>query len=235
MSILPKLFPPFPDEPEFDIYSTIEPAKEVGGDLYDFYHLDEHHLCFVIGDVSGKGIPASLFMAVAKTLIKATASNGLDPAEILSKVNDELARDNDVCMFVTVFLGILDLRTGDLEYANGGHNPPLIVPGRGDIEFVKRCGGALVGAMEGIVFESSRIVMAPGDMLFLYTDGVTEAMNEHMELFSEERLKRNLTSLRDRPIKEIVAGVLHEVHHFSQWVEQSDDITMMAVKYWGRP
>jgi len=235
MGILPKLFPPFPDEPEFDIYATIEPAKEVGGDLYDFYHLDEHHLCFVIGDVSGKGIPASLFMAVAKTLIKATALSGLDPAETLSKVNDELARDNDACMFVTVFLGILDLRTGNLEYANGGHNPPLIVPGRGEIEFLKPPGGSLVGAMEGIAFESSRMSMVPGDTLFLYTDGVTEAMNEHLELFSEERLKRDLTSLRDQPIKEMVAGIMHEVHHFSQWVEQSDDITMMAVKYWGLP
>ena len=136
-------------------------------------------------------------------------------------------------MFVTVFLGILDLRTGDLDFANGGHNPPLVVPGRGEIEFLKSPGGSLVGAMEGIAFKSSRISMAPGDTLFLYTDGVTEAMNEHLELFSDERLQRDLTSLKDRTIKEMVAGIVHQVHNFSQWVEQSDDITMMAVKYCG--
>lgn len=234
MGILPKIFPPFPDRPEFDIYATIEPAKEVGGDLYDFFFIDEDHLCFVIGDVSGKGVPAALFMAVTKTLIKVSARSGITPDEILIKVNNELSRDNDSCMFVTIFCGILNTKTGEVLYANGGHNPPLITrQGKGAI-FLKTSGGIAVGAVEDTTFKTESLLLQPGDSLFMYTDGVTEAMNEREELFSEERLKKEITARQERPIQELVVGIMQALRAFSQGMPQADDITMMILRFQGR-
>jgi len=148
MALLPKIFPPFPDRPEFDLYALIEPAKEVGGDYYDFFFVDDNHLCFVIGDVSCKGVPAALFMAVSMTLIKATARHGLPPEEILFRVNNELAHENDSCMFVTTFIGMLDMESGELLYANGGHNPPLPLKRGGGVDWLPISGSLMVGAME---------------------------------------------------------------------------------------
>ncbi len=230
MGILPKIFPPFPDRHEFDIYATILPAKEVGGDLYDFFFMDEDHLCFTVGDVSGKGVPASLFMAITNTLIKTKATRGLTPDAVLSRVNEDLAMDNPSVMFVTLFLGILDIRTGELSYANGGHNPPYILRAGGEIEPMEMTGGVALGVVENFVFQSRTVQLQTGDALFLYTDGVTEAMNREDELFGEERLVRDLERLRDAPMRELIEGVMQSVQAFSSGVPQTDDITMMRLQ-----
>ena len=234
MGLLPKTFPPFPDRCEFDLYALMEPAREVGGDFYDFFLVDETHLCFVIADVSGKGVPAALFMAMAMTLIKATARYGLEPDEILSRVNNELSRDNDTCMFVTTFCGILDTETGAVTYANGGHNPPLHLEGGGGVAWLPVTGELMLGAMEGVTYRREHLLLQPGDALFLYTDGVTEAMNAQETLFTGKRLERTLTGLHGCGINEIVNGVMADVRTFSQGAAQSDDITLMVIEYRGR-
>jgi sigma-B regulation protein RsbU (phosphoserine phosphatase) len=234
MSIIPKIFPPFPDRPEFDIFAFIEPAKEVGGDLYDFFFIDDDHICFMIGDVSGKGVPASLFMAVTKTLFKANTSEGARPDEILTRLNNELARDNESCMFVTIFCGILNTKTGEVLYSSAGHNPPLVLCREKGVEYLGASGGVAVGAMEGLSFKTEKLVLHPGECLFMYTDGVTEAANLRDELFSEKRLLDDLSPLRDRPIKAIVSSLMEKIEDFSQGAPQADDITMMIIKYFGR-
>ena len=234
MNILPRIFPAFPDRPEFDIYAVIEPAREVGGDFYDFFQIDPTHLCFVMADVSGKGIPASLFMAVTKTLIKAVAGEEIRPEIFLAKVNDELARGNEASMFVTVFCGVLNTETGEVVYANGGHNPPLVVRREGGVAYLEGIAGLVLGAMEGITYTGERLILGPGDALFLYTDGVTEAMDKDQALFSEERLQQDLEGLRGKPIKEIIQGISESLKLFTEGVPQSDDITMMVVQYNGQ-
>jgi len=247
MSILPKIFPPFPDRQEFDIYAMIEPAREVGGDFYDFFFIDDEQFCFIIGDVSGKGVPASLFMAVTKTLLKAKTLWEADPGRILTKVNEDLSRDNDACMFVTIFIGILNTKTGALRYANGGHNPPLMIRSEnnppsgegghegfsGDVGFLAVSKGLVVGVMEEYTYKTDRITLKPGDSIFIYTDGVTEAMNGQGELFSEGRLKKQIIELQGRSVQEIIAGTVEGVHSFSHGAPQSDDITMMIVQFRG--
>jgi sigma-B regulation protein RsbU (phosphoserine phosphatase) len=233
MSILPKIFPPFPDNLEFDIHATIATAKEVGGDFYDFFLIDDDHLYFTIGDVSGKGVPAALFMAVTKTLIKATAASGATPEQILAKVNNDLCADNDSCMFVTIFLGILNIRTGELAYSNGGHNPPYILYRDGRIEALAIGGGMALGVMEGIAYRSNKLAIGPEDAIFLYTDGITEAVDSGGELFSEQRLQAYLQRVCSPPVgvEEIVQGVVDEVKRFSVGVPQFDDITVLIVRY----
>jgi len=234
MSILPKFFPPFPDRGELAVYALIEPAREVGGDFYDFFFIDDIHFCFVIADVSGKGMPASLFMAVTKTLIKATAAKGIRPDLILFSVNNELSQDNDSSMFVTIFCGILNTVTGDVYYSNGGHNPPLAVRKGGKTGFLEVSSGLVVGALKDFAYITEHMVLLPGDSLFLYTDGVTEAMDGHDELFSEKRLLRQLERLREKPAKEIIGGIMEELVFFTEDVPQSDDITMVILKYKGK-
>ena len=233
MRMLPKTFPPFPQRTEFDIFAMIQPAREVGGDFYDFFFIDEDRLCFVIGDVSGKGVPASLFMAVTRTLIKARALSGLRPDEVLSGVNDELSRDNDSAMFVTVFCATLDTRTGEIVYANGGHNPPYLVPAGGRVSSLATEAGPIVGAIEGIPYKSQGVQLQPDDEIFLYTDGVSEAMKRDQSLFTAERLESSLTSAAGLPVKDAVGKVLAEVGAFCDGAEQSDDITMMAIRFRG--
>ena len=233
MGILPKVFPPFPHRREFDIYATLVPAKEVGGDLYNFFFMDDDHLCFAVGDVSGKGVPASLFMAISMTLIKTKATKGLPPERVLSRVNQDLSLDNPSLMFVTLFLGILNIRTGEVEYCNGGHNPPYIIHSNGDVEPVETTNGMALGVMEDFSYKSRKMVLQKGETLFLYTDGVTEAMNKGYELFSEERLKKEITALKDKPVEEVVAGVMEKIRAFSQGMSQSDDITMMILRLKG--
>ena len=234
MGILPKTFPPFPDRPEFDIYALLKPAKEVGGDLYDFYFVDDERLCFVIGDVSGKGVPAALFMAVTKTLIKTVAKVIKEPALTLSQVNKELVRDNTSWMFVTVFYGILNTRTGEVCYSSAGHNPPLLIKKGKEPEFIKCDTGIVLGAFEDACYKEHKLVLAPGDTFYLYTDGVTEAMNKENALFSEERLKNDLSGSMAVPIKELAEGTVEEVEAFSRGVPQSDDITILVLRYFGR-
>jgi sigma-B regulation protein RsbU (phosphoserine phosphatase) len=233
MSILPKIFPPFPERSEFDIYAIIEPAREVGGDFYDFFFIDDDHLCFVIADVSGKGVPAALFMAVTKTLIKATAAPGSTPGEILTKVNHELSEGNDSCMFVTIFFGILNIKTGEILYTNAGHNPPFIIRRGEGMKDLKSGRSVVAGAVDDLVYETEKLILEAGDALFMFTDGVTEAMNEKEELFSEERLKEGIVDLQERSAPEMVNGVKGKVISFAHGAPQSDDITMMVIVYKG--
>jgi phosphoserine phosphatase RsbU/P len=233
MSMVPKIFPPFPDREEFDLYATLVPAREVGGDFYDFFFLDNDRLCLAIGDVSGKGVPASLFMAVTKTLFKATAAGNDHPDEILERLNDELCRDNTACMFVTLFGAILDIRTGQVEYSNGGHNLPYKLS-NGQPKQFENTKGTVVGALEDAKFESNTIALETGDWIIFYTDGVTEAMDEHKELFADHRLEQFLVSLdRNVSAEELTHGLASEVRRFAATTEQSDDITIMALRYWG--
>jgi phosphoserine phosphatase RsbU/P len=233
MSILPKMFPPFPNRTEFDIYAMIQPAKEVGGDFYDFFQIDQDHLCFVIADVSGKGIPASLFMAVTKTLIKAKATVGLTPDRIISRVNEELCVGNDTNMFVTIFCAILNICTGEMEYTNGGHNPPLIIRKAGEVSLIKSTGGIVVGVMEDAKYTIEKLTLEPGDIIYLYTDGVNEAMNKNGEFFSDKRLKQEIIRLKEKPIRDIIEGIMGEIENFVKDMPQSDDITMMVIQYRG--
>jgi len=232
MGILRKDFPPFPDRKEFDVFATLKPAKEVGGDFYDFFLVDEDHLCFTAGDVSGKGVPAAFFMALVKTFIKTVAKVVKEPDKILDYLNREILRDNVSWMFVTVYFGVLDLRTGEIFFANGGHNPPLVVKS-GSVEYLEEETGVMIGAFEEAAFKKERLVLKEGDTLLLYTDGVTEAFNRNNEEFSDERLKALVAGHRYDGIKGLVALIMDEVGSFSSGMLQSDDITIMAVRYFG--
>ncbi len=233
MSMLPKVFPPFPDRREFDIYAFIETERQVGGDLYDFYFIDKDRLCFVIGDVVGKGISAALFMAMATTLFKATAAKGIEANAILAHVDAELKKNNNEDMFLTAFLGILDTRTGEVVYANGGHNPPFIIRKNGETVFVEEIEGKVIGAYEGMDFKTGRFTLGPGEALFMYTDGVTEARDAKGGFFSEDRLMKELEDSRGQPVKETVFAVSRAIKEFSRGAPRSDDITMMVLKFNG--
>ena len=203
--------------------------------LNDFFQLDDDHLCLVVADVSGKGVPASLFMAVTKTLIKATARMDLSPAEILSRVNDQMARDNDQSMFVTVFCAVLDLRDGALVYTNAGHNPPLLIPRQGPPHYFPKTRQLVIGAVEDYPYQAETMRLTPGDRLLLYTDGVTEAMNLQDELYDEQRLLAVCNELQGEPIFDLVKGTVASIKAFAGAAPQSDDITLMAIEYRGRP
>ncbi len=233
MGILPKTFPAFPDRHEFDIYATVEPAKEVGGDLYDFFFMDDDHFCFTVGDVSGKGVPAALFMAITKTLIKTKATKGLKAENILIRVNEDLSLDNPSVMFVTLFLGILNIRTGELDYCNGGHNPPYLIHTNGNLEPMETTNGMALGVMEDFQYTSKKIVLEKGTTIFMYTDGITDAMSEREELFSEERLEKELSVLKDKSTKEMAAGIMERIRIFTEGVPQFDDITMLMLRFYG--
>lgn len=230
MSMLPKRFSPFPNAPAIDLYAAMEPAKEVGGDFYDFAFTDDHHLYFAIGDVCDKGIPAALLMAVTKTLLKVTASKGTLPDAILHEVNEELCRDNDSCNFVTLFCGIVNTETGEVLYADAGHNPPLLSQRGKGICFLEKSKGIAVGIKEDALFTMQSLRLQPGDFLFLYTDGVTEAMNEKEELFSQERLQREIMIGQEQSSQEMVTGIMQQLTTFCQGMSQADDITMMVLR-----
>ncbi len=239
-SMLPRRFPPFPERADVDVYAVMEPAKEVGGDLYDFVFIDENRLFFTVGDVSGKGIPAALFMATAKTLMRGFALNGLSPAEILHSSNNYLADENDTCMFITVFCGILDCRTGMVTYANSGHNPPVIIRRDGNGSFLKMVPGFPLGpfemALNGVYVER-QFILEPGDSVFAYTDGVTEAVNPEDELFGEGRLSLALSVAPPVPgtdLKTTVDTVRRIVREHANGTPQSDDITMLLIRYNGK-
>jgi serine phosphatase RsbU (regulator of sigma subunit) len=232
MSMVPKLFPPFPDRPEFDIHGRLVPAREVGGDFYDFFLIDDDHLCIAIGDISGKGVPASLFMAVTKTLLRATASMGRGPDEMLTLLNRELCRDNEACMFVTIFCGILDIRTGALQYSNGGHNLPYVVT----LEWTRSLQGAqgtALGLVDEAVYQVLEVVLARGNVLFLYTDGITEAMDGSGNLYTETRLEDCLRRTDHLPVADLTQAVASEAYTFAGGAPQSDDLTVLALRYLG--
>lgn len=233
MGMLPLIFPPYPMRHEFDIHATLRPAREVGGDFYDFYLIDEDRLCFVVGDVSGKGVPAALFMAVTKTLIESRARNDSSPASILTHVNNELSRHNDASMFVTVFIGMLDVRTGRMSYANGGHNPPYIKRADGSLTSLRERHGPVLGAMEDMVYREGNTTLEHGDRVFVFTDGVTEAMNITQSLYGEPQLVHMLKSETLASAENLVEGVVHDVLRFQGNAEQADDITVLALQYHG--
>ena len=240
MGILPKIFPPpFPSRDEFDLYATIKPAREVGGDLYDFFMIDNQHLCFTVGDVSGKGVAAALFMAITQTLIKAQVKAQAQrfPAATLEQVNNDLARDNPSMMFVTLFIGILNIVSGELEYCNGGHNPPYrLSPGTTDnIHPLATTDGVALGVMEDLPFSCKTITLQPGEAVFVFTDGVTEAMNSQDELFTEPRLEEILNRCNPEPITQIADTVMQAIDDFSTGIPQTDDITMLLIRYNGKP
>jgi len=233
MGILPKMFPPFPERDEFELYATLEPAKEVGGDFYDFFFIDNHRLCFVVGDVSGKGVPASLFMAVSRTLIKMEATRAIPSAEVMNRVNRNLSLENPSLMFVTLFFGILNVNTGELEYCLGGHDPPYIIRTSGDIELLALTNGMMLGVNANFTYESRKTVIHKGETIFLYTDGVTEAMNPEESPFTEKRLETTLAQWREKDPATIINSVRETLRDFSKGTPQYDDITMLALKFYG--
>jgi sigma-B regulation protein RsbU (phosphoserine phosphatase) len=234
MGMLPKAFPPFPGIEELDIYATLEPARQVGGDLYDCFFVDDDHLCFTIGDVAGKGVPAALFMTVTQTLNRTKATQGRAPGEILTSVNKDLSLENPSFMFVTLFIGILNIRTGDLEFSNGGHNPPYLIRANGTIEAMELTDGLALGIEGNFSYRSKKTSLMTDDTLFLYTDGVTEAMNQKKELFTQKRLEQGLFMLKGRPIDQMAGGIMVQVKAFSDGEPQADDITMLILRFRGQ-
>jgi len=232
-AILPKVFPPFPNRSEFEIFASMSAAKEVGGDFYDFFLIDNERLGFVIADVSGKGVPAAIFMAVSRTLLKATAAKGLSAGECLVNVNNLLCPESISSMFVTVFYGILNLKTGELSYANGGHNPPYVLRKGGKAEELELSGGMALGLIEDLPYEIKTIKLEKGDGVFLFTDGVTEAFNVNEELYSDERLAQKLNENVELSAEEMVKFIRKDVEEYSEGACQSDDITMLSVRYLG--
>jgi serine phosphatase RsbU (regulator of sigma subunit) len=234
LSVLPSHFPAFPDRSDFDIYAGMRPAKEVGGDFYDFFLINEDKLAVVVADVSGKGIPAALFMMISKTLIKNLTLSHRNLVDVFEKANNSLCENNDAGMFVTAFLGVLDLKSGKLTYVNAGHNPPLIKREGGDFERLPVKRNFVLAGMEDLDFAGQEINLGAGDCLFLYTDGVTEAFNKEGELFSESRLmghlNRNAVNTGLRAL-DIVESVKQAVDAFAEGAEQADDITMLCLKY----
>lgn len=233
MGIVPRLFPPFPDRKEVEINAVLEPAKEVGGDFYDFFLIDKNRLFFAIGDVSGKGVPASLFMAITLTLLRTTAMQGFTPGKILENVNDSLSRENATNMFVTVFCGILNLRTGTIEYGNAGHNPPFIVRKGGSIENLSGNESLVLAGMDDTPYKTMQASLGIGDTIFHYTDGVTEAMDREGNFYTEERLASSLKEIVGMSADQAVTTTLDKIHKFSAGADQSDDITIMAIRYAG--
>jgi sigma-B regulation protein RsbU (phosphoserine phosphatase) len=230
MSMVPKIFPPFPDRNDVDLYASLTSAKEVGGDLYDFFIQDEK-LYFIIGDVSGKGVPASLFMAVTRSLFRTIASHLAHPAEIVTSLNESISETNEASMFITLFIGILDLKTGLLRYCNAGHNPPAILSPEGKASFLEVKSNMVVGVVRGFSYESQEITLPAGSGLFLYTDGLTEAENPEKELYSEKRLLQELNLCKTHSAKKIICHIQQQVKLYAAGAEQSDDLTMLMVFY----
>lgn len=239
MGMIPKIYPAFPDRKELDIYGFLKPAKSVGGDLYDYCVRDEK-LFFCIGDVSGKGIPASLFMTVIVALFRNISLRCDDPAEILSSLNNTIAKGNEYSMFCTMFVGVLDLKTGDLQYCNAGHNAPVIRrkkdDGQVDVRYMVEKHNLAVGLFDGFPFEGESTHLKSGEAIFLYTDGVTEAENANHELFGEEATLAALADARShhvRSAKGFVEYIYNTIENHARDTEQSDDITMLVVEYKG--
>lgn len=233
MSLLPQLPVPFPGKGRLDLYALMEPAREVGGDFFDFFWLDEQRLCLVIADVSGKGVPAALFMAVSKTLLKVIASQETSPAAMLTRLNGQLAADNEQSMFVTLFCAVIDTDSGLMTYANAGHNPPLLLPQEGRPAFLASKRQLVIGAMEDALYQDEGRMLEPGDLLLLYTDGVTEAMNPAEEIFGEAHLLETLQLLQGQCVIDLLGCTLASIKAFGGTAPQSDDITLMGVQFYG--
>ncbi|MEJ2457544.1 MAG: PP2C family protein-serine/threonine phosphatase [Novosphingobium sp.] len=234
IGMLPRKFPPFPDRKDLDVFALLEPAKQVGGDLYDYFLIDADRLFFVVGDVSGKGVPAALFMAMTTTLFKAHAMAGGSIGEIMERVNTELARDNAAEMFVTIFAGVLDVRTGTIEYSDGGHEAPFIVRRSGAVERLEKHQGMALGVFEEVPFKTGHFSLEEGDALVLFTDGVSEATGADDELYTTGRIADALAEVRaEFSARRIAEGLAESVRGFVGAVPQSDDIAILTVCYEG--
>jgi len=237
--MLPCIFPAFPDRADFDVYASMQPVKEVGGDFYDFFLINDNTLAVVIADVSDKGIPAALFMVITKTLIKNSSLSGISPKEVFETVNNMLCENNEAGMFVTAFLGFLDIPSGKFTYVNAGHNLPLLRssstnPANRRFDWLKARPGFVLVGMGDTFYKQDEIILLPGDELFLYTDGVTEAVNRENKLFSSPRLLETVNEYLDLPLKELTVSIRREIEKFANGAEQTDDITMLALRYKGK-
>ena len=233
-SMLPRIFPAFPEREEFDVYATMDPAKEVGGDFYDFFMVDERHLAIVMADVSGKGVPAALFMVIGKTLIKDHTQPGRDLGEVFTEVNDLLCESNSEALFITAFEGVLDLVTGEFRFVNAGHEMPFLCPAGGDFEARRIKPGFVLAGMEGMRYTAGTMTLGLGDKIFQYTDGVTEATNANQELYGMERLTAVLNTVKDKSPNEILPAVKEDIDRFVGQAPQFDDITMLCLEYTAR-
>lgn len=233
MDMLPNIFPAFPDRTDFDIYASMIPAREIGGDFYNFFLIDDTHLCAVIADVSGKGVPAALFMMASTIVLVDNACMGKSPAEILESANDAICATNREEMFVTVWLGILDLETGKLTAANAGHEYPVIRHPGGSYEMIKDVHGFVIGGLEDVHYRNYELTMEPGSSLFVYTDGVPEATNKENELFGTQRMLDALNAEPDAEPEKLLENVKAAVDAFTADAEQFDDLTMLCLEYNG--
>ena len=222
-----------PERSEFALCASMDAAREVGGDFYDYFMLDDEELCFCVADVSGKGVGSALFMAMTKLLIKSRAPDDKLPSKIMSRVNADLAADNPQCMFVTVFLGMINLRTGRVTYTNAGHNPPLIKRASGTVDEVPDIHGPILGVQEGREYGESSVDLGLGDVLLIYTDGVTEAMDREDNLYSDARLLQTVQEIGEISADSVLKTVRGSVDEFALGAEQADDITMITLEYKG--
>ncbi len=227
-NMLPRIFPPYADHPELELFATMSPAKEVGGDFYDFFMIDDDHFAVVVGDVSGKGVPAALFMVVAKTLLKNGALHNLDPADVFTNINNELCEGNDAGLFVTCWMGILTLSTGELVFVNAGHASPLIYHDN-NVSYLNVKPNLMLAGLPGVKYQNHKITLNPGDRLFVYTDGVTEATNEANEMFGEDRLLLVVTGAQNKSSKEMLCTIRSSLDEFVGDAPQFDDITMLEL------
>lgn len=230
-SMLPCIFPAFPERHEFDIFASMTPAKEVGGDFYDFFLVDEDHLAMVMADVSGKGVPAAMFMMISKTLIKSAAQSGLSPKEVLEKVNNQLCENNDAEMFVTVWLGILEISTGKMWCANAGHEYPAIMRKNGNFELYRDKHGFVLAGMENVRYREYELELKAGDRLFVYTDGVPEATDSSNTLYGTDRMLCALNQAKDGSCSQLLDALHRDVDAFVGEADQFDDITMLCLEY----
>ncbi len=234
MSMIPHDFPPFPDRCEFELYATVDPAREVGGDFYDFFLIDEDHLCLVMADVSGKGIPAALFMMISKVILQSCAMLGRSAGEILMKMNEAICSNNKMEMFITVWIGILEISTGKMTAANAGHEYPVLMRAGEDFRVFKDKHGFVIGGMAGMNYKEYEIQLNPGDKLFVYTDGVPEATDGEKNMFGTERMLAALNQAKDGTPEEALKSVRKAVDGFVKDAEQFDDLTMLCMEYRGK-
>lgn len=233
-SMLPNIFPPFPDRHEMDIFAIMDPAREVGGDFYDYFFIDDDHLCILIADVAGKGIPAALFMMISKIIMQSCAMLGRSAAEIMEKTNEALCSNNKLGMFVTSWLGILEVSTGKMTCANAGHEYPAIMRAGGKFELFKDKHGFVIGGMDGSKYKEYELTVSPGDKIFLYTDGVPEATNSENEMYGTKRMVEALNIEPEATPFKILQNVRADVDKFVGGAEQFDDLTMLCVEYRGK-
>ena len=229
MSMLPLEFPPYPERAEFSVHALLKPAREVGGDFYDFFFINDDEICLIVGDVSGKGVPAALFMAVTKTMIKTQAVDDPSPASIVTRVNEELSADNPSSMFVTLFFAIANVKTGEVRFTNAGHNPPYILRKDGSLECLNQRHGPIIAAVEGVAFREDKIQLDAMDTLVIFTDGVTEAMDISQQLYAEPRLEACIRKSDGTP-DQMTREILQDVEQYAGKAEQADDITILTFR-----